>query len=107
MSSEKDTARESRRKHSLRSRNYNKLFTGLPKDVQEAQPTIFKQWCENPAAKGLDQHALGGRSKGYYSIKVSGKRYVAVYSIFKKDDVDYYVWEWIGTHEAFNKQFPK
>jgi hypothetical protein len=38
-------------------------------------------------------------------VKVT-KRYVAVYRVIEREDELHYVWDWIGTHEDFNKEYP-
>jgi mRNA-degrading endonuclease YafQ of YafQ-DinJ toxin-antitoxin module len=66
----------------------------------------FATWCKDPSHNALKHHPLHGRSEGWWSVKI-GIHYLVLYRVLEEAGVKKYLWDWIGTHEAFNTHFPR
>ena len=73
------------------------LYRELPVDAKVLARKIFRIWLGNPFYPSLHFKPL---KKPNWSVRV-GDHYRAV-GIFLAHE---FVWQWIGTHEAYNKRF--
>lgn len=88
---------------SKRTGKFKDLFTCLPGDIQALARDKYKLWLENPNHPSLRFKPIrSARDNPFpmYEISIT-LSYRAV--CFK--DKDTYVWEWVGTHEKFNKLY--
>ena len=76
-------------------------YHGLPPQIRNAARSAFKKFLENPAHPSLQLERL--RSDGRaWSVRVT-RDYRAVARRYGDD----WLWFWIGSHEEFDRQFPK
>lgn len=88
---------------SRRTTPFWKCFKGLPENIQALAKEKFNIWKNNPEYPSLRFQPIESTKDNpfpKYEISIT-LRYRAV--CFK--DGDTYVWEWIGTHEDFNKLY--
>jgi mRNA-degrading endonuclease RelE of RelBE toxin-antitoxin system len=83
-------------KASKRSREFDKLLSKLPSDVQNLAREVFAQWRANPFDPSLEFKKLT-RAKSWWSIRL-GRRYRAICYAYP----DTWYWRWVGTHEDYN-----
>jgi hypothetical protein len=77
------------------------LYHGLPPHPRNAARLAFQKFMENPAYPGLHLERL--RSDGRaWSVRVT-RNYRAVARRYGDD----WLWFWIGSHEEFDRAFPK
>jgi hypothetical protein len=107
ISPKEDANASRRRENSRRTPGFIALWSKLPAAVQRSAIRAFEAWCKNPSHSALDHHSLGGKSRGYHSVKVHGMRYLAVYRIESREGQETYLWEWVGTLADFDKEFPR
>jgi hypothetical protein len=74
-----------------------KLYRGLPVEVKELARKNYRLWAANAFHPSLRFKPVG---KPNWSVRI-GDHYRAV----GKFAGDTFVWEWIGTHEQYNKRF--
>ena len=78
-----------------------RLYHALPPEICQAAQQAFRKFSDNPAHPGLQLERL--RSDGRaWSVRVS-RKYRAVARRYDDD----WLWFWIGTHEEFDRHFPK
>jgi hypothetical protein len=77
------------------------LYYGLAPQIRAAAREAFKKFLANPAHPGLQLERLrsDGRS---WSVRVT-RNYRALARRYNDD----WLWFWIGSHEEFDRQFPK
>lgn len=77
-------------------------YRALPPEIRAAARDAFRKFLENPANPGLRLERLkcDGRA---WSVRVT-RNYRAVARRYDNDD---WLWLWIGSHEEFDRQFPK
>ena len=77
------------------------LYHGLPPHIREAARAAFQKFLEKPAHPSLRLERL--RSDGRaWSVRVT-RSYRAVARRYDDD----WLWFWIGSHEDFDRCFPK
>jgi hypothetical protein len=77
-------------------------YHGLPPHIREAARQAFQKFLENPAHPSLRLERL--RSDGRaWSVRVT-RNYRAVARRYHDGD---WLWFWIGSHEEFDRVFPK
>ncbi len=74
-----------------------KLYRGLPAEVRELARKNYRLWAANALHPSLRFKPVG---KPNWSVRI-GDHYRAV----GKFVGDTFIWEWIGTHEQYNKRF--
>jgi hypothetical protein len=74
-----------------------RLYAALPADVRLLAQKNYRLWSANPFHPSLHFKSIG---KPNWSARV-GDHYRAV----GKFNGDVFLWEWIGTHEAYNRRF--
>jgi mRNA-degrading endonuclease RelE of RelBE toxin-antitoxin system len=79
------------------TRQFRRLLSSLPSDVQQDAQRAFRQFLNNPAHPGLQFKKLEGED-GIYSARI-GHGYRAL-AVMKKDRV---VWYWIGSHSDYDR----
>jgi hypothetical protein len=77
-------------------------YRGLPSHIRGAAREAFQKFLENPAHPSLRLERLrfDGRA---WSVRVT-RNYRAVARRYDNDD---WLWFWIGSHEEFDRYFPK
>ena len=77
------------------------LYHGLPPEIRDAARKAFRKFQENPAHPSLRLERL--RSDGRaWSVRVT-RNYRAAARRYGDD----WLWFWIGSHEEFDRYFPK
>ncbi len=76
--------------------DYWRHFNALPAEVQELAHKCFKFWLNDPFHHSLRFKKYKGK---LWSVRV-GAHYRAT-GYFQTSDT--FVWNWIGTHEDYNK----
>ena len=79
------------------TRQFWRLFSDLPRDVQQDAKRAYQQFQSNPAHPGLQFKKLEGEDN-IYSARI-GLDYRAL-AVMKKDRV---VWYWIGSHSDYDR----
>ena len=78
------------------------LYHNLPLQTRQAAREAFKKFLENPAHPSLRLERLRSDDRAW-SVRIT-RNYRAVARRFQNDD---WLWFWIGSHEEFDRQFPK
>ena len=78
-----------------------RLYHELPLPIRNAAQTAFKKFLDNPAHPGLQLERLKFDSRAW-SVRVT-RNYRAVARRYEDD----WLWFWIGSHEEFDRRFPK
>ena len=89
-----------RRFRSRRTKQFKALFAKLPADVQRLATKNYELWQRDPSHTSLEFKCIDPRQPPTYSVRV-GDHYRACGAL--SDDM--IIWFWIGTHEAYNKEF--
>jgi hypothetical protein len=79
------------------TRQFWRLFSDLPIDVQRDAQRAYRLFQMNPAHPGLQFKKLEGE-ESLYSVRI-GLEYRAL-GVMKKDRI---VWFWIGGHAEYNR----
>ncbi len=79
------------------TRQFRRLFSGLPFDVQRNAKRAFRLFQSNPAHPGLQFKKLEGEDD-IYSARI-GLEYRAL-AVMRKDHV---LWYWIGSHSEYDR----
>ena len=79
------------------TRQFWRLFSDLPIDVQKAARRAYQSFRSNPARPGLQFKKLEGEDN-IYSARI-GLEYRAL-AVMKKDGI---VWYWIGSHSDYDR----
>jgi hypothetical protein len=79
------------------TRQFWRLFSNLPFDVQQDAKRAYRLFQSNPAHPGLQFKKLAGEDD-IYSVRI-GLDYRAL-AVMKKDRV---VWYWIGSHSDYDR----
>jgi hypothetical protein len=74
-----------------------RLYRALPVEAKELARKNYRLWSNNAFHPSLHFKSIG---KPNWSVRV-GDRYRAI----GKFVGSIFVWEWIGTHEEYNKRF--
>ena len=77
------------------------LYHGLPLQIRDAARNSFQKFLENPAHPSLQLERLRSDSRAW-SVRVT-RNYRAVARRYDDD----WLWFWIGSHEEFDRLFPK
>ncbi len=77
------------------------LYRQLPAEIREAARNAYQRFAANPRHPSLQFHRLA-RNPILWSARVT-KNYRAV-GILQGDTI---TWIWIGTHDDFDRAFPK
>ena len=83
--------------HSQTTRQFWRLFSDLPVDVQQAATRAYRLFQSNPAHPGLQFKKVDGEDN-IYSARI-GLEYRAL-AVMKKDRI---VWYWIGSHSDYDR----
>lgn len=78
-----------------------RLYYGLPPLIRAAACNAFQRFRENPAHPSLQLERLRS-DKRAWSVRVT-RNYRAAARRYDDD----WVWFWIGSHEEFDRYFPK
>lgn len=78
------------------TRQFRRLFSDLPLDVQQRAKRAYRLFQSNPAHPGLQFKKLEGEDH-VYSARI-GLNYRAL-AVVKKDQI---TWFWIGGHSEFD-----
>jgi hypothetical protein len=78
-----------------------RLYHNLPPRIRDAAQKAFKKFLENPAHPGLQLERLKFDHR-VWSVRVT-RNYRAVARRYD----DEWLWVWVGSHEEFDRQFPK
>jgi hypothetical protein len=78
-----------------------KLYHGLPQQVRNAAQKAFQKFLENPAHPSLQLERLKFDNRAW-SVRVT-RNFRAVARRYDDD----WLWFWIGSHEEFDRRFPK
>jgi len=84
---------------SKRTRNFKKLLSLLPEDVQAEAISNYKIWKADPYFPPLNFKPL---QEPKWSVRI-GREHRAI----GKKTGNKIVWYWIGSHESYNKQANK
>lgn len=87
---------------SITTKTFKKLLDELPQTVQEEARKGFKMWKDDLHAVGWKK--LTGMAAEVYSVEI-GRRYRAIGILSKENEA--VVWEFIGSHETYNKFIEK
>jgi hypothetical protein len=79
------------------TRQFWRLFSQLPFDVQRDAKRAYRLFLNNPSHPGLQFKKLEG-DKDIYSARI-GLDYRAL-AVMKKDHI---VWYWIGSHSDYDR----
>ena len=79
------------------TRQFWRLFSDLPFNVQQAAKLAYRLFLSNPAHPGLQFKKLEGEDDIYSARIGLGYRALAV---MKKDRI---VWYWIGSHSEYDR----
>ena len=86
---------------SRRDEQFNKLFAQLPKSVQQQARAAYKLFKENPYNPRLHFKRVS-LTNSTYSVRINYS-----YRALGRLEGDTIRWYWIGSHEAYNKLFPR
>ena len=86
---------------SIRTEQFNKLLAQLPAQVQEQAREGYRLFKENPHNPRLYFKRISP-TRPLYSVRV-GYSYRAIGRL----EGDTIRWEWIGSHEDYNKLYPR
>ena len=78
-----------------------RLYHALSPETRQAAQMAFQKFLANPAHPGLRLERLRTDERAW-SVRIS-RKYRAVARRYGDD----WLWFWIGTHEDFDRQFPK
>lgn len=78
-----------------------RLYHALPPSGKEAARQAYRRFRENPAHPGLHLERLAFDPRAW-SIRVT--RNIRAVAVRIGDD---WVWFWIGTHQEFDRAFPR
>jgi hypothetical protein len=79
-----------------------RLYHALPPQIRAAAQNAFQKFLENPAHPGLQLERLKFDPRAW-SVRVT-RNYRAVARRYDNDD---WLWFWIGSHQEFDRRFPK
>jgi len=79
-----------------------RLYYELPPQIRNAAQKAFHKFLENPAHPSLQLERLKFDSRAW-SVRVT-RNFRAV---ARRHDNDDWLWFWIGSHEEFDRRFPK
>jgi hypothetical protein len=77
------------------------LYHGLPPQIRNVAQKAFQKFSDNPAHPSLQLERLKFDSRAW-SVRVT-RNYRAVARRYDDD----WLWFWIGSHEEFDRRFPK
>jgi hypothetical protein len=78
-----------------------KLYHDLPPQIRNAAQKAFQKFLDNPAHPSLQLERLKFDNRAW-SVRVT-RNYRAVARRYDDD----WLWFWIGSHEEFDRRFPK
>jgi hypothetical protein len=78
-----------------------RFYHELPLPIRNAAQTAFKKFLDNPAHPGLQLERLKFDSRAW-SVRVT-RNYRAVARRYEDD----WLWFWVGSHQEFDRRFPK
>ncbi|HEX6777440.1 MAG TPA: hypothetical protein VF099_04515 [Ktedonobacterales bacterium] len=83
---------------SRRTKQFRKLFDALPEDAQRQARAAYQLFKQNPGHPGLAFKPVPTAGSNAWSAMI-GEHYRVIG--FRAGDV--IVWDWIGTHESYNR----
>ena len=87
-------------KHSKVSKRWKKQFSELPPKVQQQAAETFDQWRKDPSSVSFNNFSKSGQPDKW-KIEI-GMRWR---TLGKQIDEDTILWDFIGSHEAYNKEW--
>jgi hypothetical protein len=78
-----------------------KLYHSLPPHIRNTARNAFQKFLDNPAHPSLQLERLKFDNRAW-SVRVT-RNYRAVARRYDND----WLWFWIGSHEEFDRRFPK
>jgi Txe/YoeB family toxin of Txe-Axe toxin-antitoxin module len=78
-----------------------KLYHGLPSHIRNTAQNAFQKFLDNPAHPSLQLERLKFDSRAW-SVRIT-RNHRAVARRYDDD----WLWFWIGSHEEFDRRFPK
>lgn len=78
------------------------LYRNLPPEIRTAAQDAFKKFRGNPGHPSLSLERLKVDHR-VWSVRVT-RNYRAVARRYENDE---WLWFWIGSHEEFDRRFPK
>ena len=78
--------------------NFLSLFRALPADAQKQTRAAYRLFLENPRHPGLQVKGINSKTPNLYSARI-GDHYRAIGKLIG----DTIYWDWLGTHEEYNK----
>ena len=82
---------------SVRSPKFKKMYKDLPTSIKLLAKKNYSLWKKNPLHPSLHYKSFGDDFK---SVRI-GDHYRAIGFVVD----EYIVWDWIGSHEEYNKIF--
>ena len=86
---------------SLGTTDFWQLYHSLPPEIRAAAQNAFQKFLENQAHPSLQLERLRWDSRAW-SVRIT-RNYRAVARRYGDD----WLWFWIGSHEEFDRRFPK
>jgi len=83
---------------SRRSKEFRRLLAALPADAQRQAYEAYQLFKENPRHGSLQFKRIGSKKSSMYSARI-GDHYRAIGKLVG----DTVYWDWIGTHEEYNR----
>jgi mRNA-degrading endonuclease RelE of RelBE toxin-antitoxin system len=74
------------------------LLESLPADTQRQARVAYQLFQQNPRHPGLQFKRVSAADPSLYSARVGDH-----YRVIGKLKGDTIIWDWIGTHEAYNR----
>lgn len=87
---------------SRRTKRFKALFDALPDHAQRQIRADYELFKKDPRHPGLQFKQIGKRDPSIYSAR-TGDHYRVIGFL----DDDTVTWFWVGTHEEYNKIWPR
>lgn len=78
------------------------LYHDLPPEIRAAARQAYRKFAANPALPGLQLERLRSDER-FWSVRVTRNYRAAA----RRYDRDNWLWFWIGTHDEFDRRFPR
>lgn len=87
---------------SRRTKRFKAIFDALPARAQRQAKADYQLFKRTPQHPSLHFKSIGRRDPSIHSVR-AGEHYRAIGFVTG----DIVTWFWIGTHEAYNKLYPR
>jgi mRNA-degrading endonuclease RelE of RelBE toxin-antitoxin system len=84
--------------HSRRTKRFRALYGALPSDVQRQARDAYRLFRQNPRHPSLQFKPVSASDPTLYSARVGSH-----YRVIGKLKGDSVTWDWIGSHDAYNR----